>query len=88
MTQQLSIWTGCSAGATESFVVVPFELVKVKYVAQIPREIYINHRPPPSLYRLQDKTSSFAGPTDVVKQIVKKDGLLGLYAGMEATFWR
>ncbi len=33
MTQKLSIVTGCSAGATESFVVVPFELVKIKYVA-------------------------------------------------------
>ena len=32
MTQSLSIATGCSAGATESFVVVPFELVKIKYV--------------------------------------------------------
>lgn len=32
MTQQLSILTGCSAGATESFVVVPFELVKIKCV--------------------------------------------------------
>ncbi|KAG2361181.1 mitochondrial carrier [Suillus spraguei] len=67
MTQQLSILTGCSAGATESFVVVPFELVKIK---------------------LQDKTSTFAGPIDVVKQIIKKEGPLGLYAGMEATFWR
>jgi len=67
MTQQLSIVTGCSAGATESFVVVPFELVKIK---------------------LQDKTSTFAGPMDVVKQIVRKEGVLGLYAGMEATFWR
>lgn len=67
MTQQLSILTGCSAGATESFVVVPFELVKIK---------------------LQDKASSFKGPVDVLKHIVKKDGLLGLYAGMEATFWR
>jgi len=67
MTQQLAIWTGCAAGASESFVVVPFELVKVK---------------------LQDKTSTFTGPKDVVKQIVRKDGLLGLYAGMEATFWR
>jgi len=28
MTQPLSILTGASAGATESFVVVPFELVK------------------------------------------------------------
>lgn len=67
MTQQLSILTGCSAGATESFVVVPFELVKIK---------------------LQDKTSTFAGPIDVVKQVIRKEGPLGLYAGMEATFWR
>jgi solute carrier family 25 (mitochondrial 2-oxodicarboxylate transporter), member 21 len=35
MTQQLSILTGCSAGATESFVVVPFELVKIKYIFAI-----------------------------------------------------
>jgi len=67
MTQQLSILTGCSAGATESFVVVPFELVKIK---------------------LQDKKSTFKGPIDVVKQIVAKEGPLGLYAGMESTFWR
>ncbi|KAL0952871.1 hypothetical protein HGRIS_007090 [Hohenbuehelia grisea] len=67
MDQQLSILTGCSAGATESFVVVPFELVKI---------------------RLQDKASTYKGPMDVVKQIVRKDGLLGLYVGMEATFWR
>ncbi|KAI3609763.1 putative odc2-mitochondrial 2-oxodicarboxylate carrier [Moniliophthora roreri] len=58
MNQQLSILTGCSAGATESFVVVPFELVKI---------------------RLQDKSSTYAGPMDVVKQIVKKEGLLGLH---------
>ncbi|KAF8884472.1 mitochondrial carrier [Infundibulicybe gibba] len=67
MTQQLSILTGCSAGATESFVVVPFELVKIK---------------------LQDKTSTYKGPMDVVKQVIRKEGLLGLYAGMESTFWR
>jgi len=30
MTPLLSVVTGCSAGATESFVVVPFELVKIK----------------------------------------------------------
>ncbi|KAG8931716.1 hypothetical protein FRC02_002322 [Tulasnella sp. 418] len=67
MTQNISIITGCSAGATESFVVVPFELVKIK---------------------LQDKTSTFKGPIDVVKHVVRNDGLLGLYAGLEATFWR
>ena len=31
MDQKLAILTGRSAGATESFVVVPFELVKIKY---------------------------------------------------------
>lgn len=30
MTQGLSVLTGCSAGATESIVVVPFELVKIR----------------------------------------------------------
>jgi solute carrier family 25 2-oxodicarboxylate transporter 21 len=67
MTQSISILTGCSAGATESFVVVPFELVKIK---------------------LQDKTSPFKGPMDVIKHVVKTEGVLGLYNGMEATFWR
>ncbi|KAH9856207.1 mitochondrial carrier [Lenzites betulinus] len=67
MTQSLAIATGCTAGATESFVVVPFELVKIK---------------------LQDKSSTFAGPMDVVRQVVRNEGLLGLYGGMEATMWR
>ncbi|KAF8591768.1 mitochondrial carrier [Ramaria rubella] len=67
MTQSLAIATGCAAGATESVVVVPFELVKI---------------------RLQDKSSTFAGPIAVVKHIVKHEGLLSMYAGMEATFWR
>jgi len=67
MNQQLSVLTGCSAGATESFVVVPFELVKIK---------------------LQDKKSTYKGPMDVLKQVVRKEGPLGLYAGMESTFWR
>lgn len=67
MTQELAILTGSSAGATESFVVVPFELVKIK---------------------LQDKNSKFAGPMDVVKTIIKKEGVIGLYVGMESTFWR
>lgn len=34
MSQELAILTGSSAGATESFVVVPFELVKIKCVSQ------------------------------------------------------
>ncbi|CAD6887989.1 unnamed protein product [Tilletia controversa] len=69
MTQGLSVLTGCAAGATESVVVTPFELVKI---------------------RLQDKAQAhlYKGPMDVLSKIVKADGLLGLYAGMESTFWR
>lgn len=69
MTQELSILTGCTAGATEAFVVVPFELVKI---------------------RLQDKASAgrYKGPWDVVQQIVKNEGLLGMYGGWEPTLWR
>jgi solute carrier family 25 (mitochondrial 2-oxodicarboxylate transporter), member 21 len=69
MSQGLSVLTGCTAGATEAFVVVPFELVKI---------------------RLQDKAQAhlYKGPMDVVGKIVKADGVLGLYAGLEPTLWR
>ncbi|KAK6204585.1 mitochondrial 2-oxodicarboxylate carrier 1 [Scheffersomyces amazonensis] len=67
MTPSLAILTGATAGATESFVVVPFELIKI---------------------RLQDKTTKFNGMLDVIKDIVTKNGPLGLYKGMESTLWR
>lgn len=67
MTQSLSILTGATAGATESFVVVPFELVKI---------------------RLQDKSSKYTGMLDVVKTIVRQEGPLAMYNGLEATLWR
>ncbi|KAI5464761.1 mitochondrial carrier domain-containing protein [Mariannaea sp. PMI_226] len=69
MNQSLSVLTGASAGATESFVVVPFELVKI---------------------RLQDKASAgkYNGMFDVVSKIVKNEGPLALYQGLESTLWR
>lgn len=67
MTQSLAILTGATAGATESFVVVPFELIKIK---------------------LQDKTSKFNGMGDVVRHVVKENGLFGMYKGLESTLWR
>ncbi|PGH27400.1 hypothetical protein AJ80_00878 [Polytolypa hystricis UAMH7299] len=67
--QPLAILTGATAGATESFVVVPFELVKI---------------------RLQDKASAakYNGMMDVVRKIVKHEGPLALYNGLESTLWR
>lgn len=67
--QGIATLTGCSAGATESFVVVPFELVKI---------------------RLQDRASAgkYKGPVDCVTQIVKNEGVLAMYHGLEPTFWR
>ncbi|KAK7991882.1 hypothetical protein PG996_013105 [Apiospora saccharicola] len=69
MTQSLSILTGATAGATEAFVVVPFELVKI---------------------RLQDKASGgkYAGPGDALMKIIKSEGPLALYNGLESTLWR
>ncbi|RXK36493.1 solute carrier family 25 (mitochondrial 2-oxodicarboxylate transporter), member 21 [Tremella mesenterica] len=67
MTQSLAIGTGAAAGATESFVVTPFELVKI---------------------RLQDKSSTFKGPMDVIAHSFRTSGPFGLYQGMESTFWR
>jgi solute carrier family 25 2-oxodicarboxylate transporter 21 len=69
MNQSLSILTGATAGATEAFVVVPFELVKI---------------------RLQDKAQAhkYNGMIDCVTKIVKQEGPLTLYQGLESTMWR
>jgi len=69
MTQNLSILTGATAGATEAFVVVPFELVKI---------------------RLQDRAQAgrYNGAADAVVKIIREEGPLALYNGLEATLWR
>jgi len=69
MDQKLSILTGATAGATEAFVVVPFELVKI---------------------RLQDRASAgkYNGLIDCVVKVVKAEGPLALYNGLESTLWR
>lgn len=40
--------------------------------------------------RLQDRNSAgkYKGPLDCVAQIIRNEGILGMYNGMEATFWR
>ena len=69
MNQSLSILTGASAGATESLVVVPFELIKI---------------------RLQDRASAgkYNGMVDTFLKIVRNEGPLAMYNGLESTMWR
>jgi solute carrier family 25 2-oxodicarboxylate transporter 21 len=69
MNQSLSVLTGATAGATEAFVVVPFELVKI---------------------RLQDRASAgrYNGAADAVAKIIREEGILAMYNGLEATLWR
>ena len=102
MNQNLSILTGCSAGATVSHPYgatrnnVSYFLFtgKLRCCAVRARENQVSQLI--SIYwlysqytlRLQDKNSTYKGPIDVVKQVVQKNGVLGLYAGMESTFWR
>jgi solute carrier family 25 2-oxodicarboxylate transporter 21 len=90
MTRQLSIVTGCSAGVTESFVVVPPELVKIKYIHS-----FLFAPPCSQIWQrwamIGYKIRPWPAPTttlDIVRQVVRKEGIFGLYAGMEATFWR
>ncbi|CCF59218.1 hypothetical protein KAFR_0G01840 [Kazachstania africana CBS 2517] len=67
VNQRVAVMSGASAGITEAFLVVPFELVKI---------------------RLQDAKSNFKGPMDVVKNIVRKEGIFSFYNGFESTMWR
>jgi len=63
MNQSLSILTGCSAGATEAIVVVPFELRSYALstcLAQLSLLRLVK-------IRLQDKASTYAGPADVAE---------------------
>jgi solute carrier family 25 2-oxodicarboxylate transporter 21 len=63
------IGAGVLAGITEAFVVVPFELVKI---------------------RLQDKNNvgKYKGTLDAVIKIMRNEGILAFYKGLEATLWR
>lgn len=65
--ETVALLSGASAGVTESFVVVPFELVKIK---------------------MQDKFCKYTKMSHAVKDIVKENGVLGLYKGLESTIWR
>ena len=105
MTQNISILTGCSAGATVSDLKITF-LYKLELHRSLRKVLSLYHlnlsRSSQSLLflrktslsncqmssRLQDKMSTFKGPMEVLKQVIRKDGPLGLYAGMESTFWR
>ncbi|KAG2175333.1 hypothetical protein INT44_007821 [Umbelopsis vinacea] len=69
MTQSLAILTGVSAGITEAFLIVPFELVKI---------------------RMQDKANygKYNGTIDTLTKIIRHEGPLALFNGLEATVWR
>jgi hypothetical protein len=69
MPQHLVTLTGVSAGCTEAFVVVSFELVKI---------------------RLQDKNSAgkYTSTMDCILKILKNEGPLAFFKGLEATLWR
>eukprot|EP01114_Cavostelium_apophysatum_P022984 TRINITY_DN8508_c0_g1_i1.p1 TRINITY_DN8508_c0_g1~~TRINITY_DN8508_c0_g1_i1.p1 ORF type:complete len:343 (-),score=56.33 TRINITY_DN8508_c0_g1_i1:40-1005(-) len=69
LSQLGSIGAGVLAGITEAFVVVPFELVKI---------------------RLQDKSNQgkYSGTMDCVSKILKHEGPLAFFKGLESTLWR
>lgn len=92
MTQGLSVLTGASAGATESFVVVPLYVESTPSVPRCRTGTDADTFIPSELIkiRLQDKVSAskYNGPVDVLLKTVKNEGLLALYTGLESTMWR
>ncbi|KAI0244381.1 hypothetical protein L0F63_003536, partial [Massospora cicadina] len=69
LDQKLTVLTGVSAGVTEAFVVVPFDLVKI---------------------RMQDRGSAalYRSTTDCVVKILRSEGPLAFFKGLEATMFR
>ena len=64
-----AICAGVCAGLTEAFVVVPFELVKIRMQSL-------------------ENLSKYRSSMHCLQCVIKEEGLLALYAGLEATLWR
>ncbi|KAG8715578.1 hypothetical protein FRC11_002753 [Ceratobasidium sp. 423] len=78
MTQGLSILTGAAAGATESFVVVPFELVKIRTIHTLRSRLPKAETPQATLFNnfISGALGGFVGtalntPFDVVKSRIQ-----------------
>jgi solute carrier family 25 2-oxodicarboxylate transporter 21 len=70
------VLTGMSAGVTEATVVSFPDLIKIRYFLFI--------------YRLQDKRNAglYKNSNDVIKHIIKTEGIYGMGRGLEATVLR
>jgi solute carrier family 25 2-oxodicarboxylate transporter 21 len=87
MNQSLSILTGASAGATEAFVVVPFELVKIRLQGNSNINICAK-KTNLTLFEDRAQAHKYNGMLDCVTKIVRNEGVLTLYQGLESTMWR
>lgn len=90
MSQSLSVLTGATAGVTESFVVVPFELVKIRLQGKAIRGDYGFRLRMTDVDVSTDKAqaSKYNGMIDCVTKIIRQEGPLTLYQGLESTMWR
>ncbi|EFC45440.1 mitochondrial carrier protein [Naegleria gruberi] len=69
LSQTGAVLSGSCAGITEAFVVVPFELVKIRLQAKENLGLYKN-------------------TSDALTKIIKQEGIMTLYTGLESTMWR
>ena len=70
------IIAGCMAGAAQTIVICPVELIKIKLQVQGKGE------------RLSKSQRKFLGPLDCVAKIYRQEGLFALYRGMKITLIR
>ncbi|KAI9006697.1 mitochondrial carrier domain-containing protein [Phycomyces nitens] len=101
LTQGLAVMTGVSAGITEAFLIVPFELVKIRMqdkanvsfpfffcvrgIIREPNKVLLLI---PFAIIVWTQVGKYNGTMDTFGKIIKKEGPLALFNGLEATIWR
>lgn len=73
---------------TEAFVVVPFELVKIRMQARENVFINSNYYFWINLLFFVIKLGKYANSYDAVQKIYKQEGAMAFYRGFESTLWR
>ncbi len=75
--------TGAVAGICQSFICSPMELIKLRMQLQTDRtEIFKRS------FSLKEGCRVYLNPWDAVNKIVRRDGVRGLYKGLELTLTR
>eukprot|EP00465_Bigelowiella_longifila_P001765 CAMPEP_0185253088 /NCGR_PEP_ID=MMETSP1359-20130426/1986_1 /TAXON_ID=552665 /ORGANISM="Bigelowiella longifila, Strain CCMP242" /LENGTH=276 /DNA_ID=CAMNT_0027835413 /DNA_START=124 /DNA_END=955 /DNA_ORIENTATION=- len=72
---------GAVAGGVNSFVVTPVELIRNNLMVQYDGEVFDNKRPGKSSLK-------FRGDVDIIRDVIRQRGIMGMWRGVLPTFLR